>query len=141
VFCRGEAQPELAALEELLTKLGETDPIKVAGDDQGWTCVETTLLWIECFLTSEPGVRAELNNWAAWLEARDNVERQMELMEHLIQTQQLYTIQREREVSRSEDMPIEEKVCQFFAAFADGIYQVDGAGFFAANGKLLAQED
>ena len=59
-------------------------------------------------------------------------------MTHVIQTQQLITLRTSADDANLEHVLIES--CQFFAAKADGVYQIDGLGWFAADGTQLLQE-
>src|SRR5262252_5691219 len=98
VFAAADEQPEPAQLLERLRALGVTAPAQLRGDDDGWTALEVSLaegtapLLLECFLVSETGIRAELNNWAAWLETCDDNPNHTTLMERVIQARQLYTL-------------------------------------------------
>ncbi len=147
VFGRAEQQPAPAALLEQLRELGVAGSVHFRGDEQGWTSAEVPLaedfspLNLECFLVSEPGIRAELNNWAAWLETCDYSPNHTALMERVIQTRQLYTLR--RPVDHADEVRLENVcvgICRFLAIESDGIYQADGEGFFAADGTLLLQE-
>jgi len=147
IFGRSEQQPAPAALLEHLHELGVADGAHCRGDEEGWTSVEVSLaegfspLQVECFLASEPGIRAELNNWAAWLETCDYSPSHVSLMERVIQTRQLYTLR--RPIDHPDEVRLERvsvAICRFLAAATEGVYQSDGEGFFAADGTLLLQE-
>ncbi len=60
-------------------------------------------------------------------------------MERIVQTRQLFTLGRP-----AGDAPLLDDVClalcRFLAAAADGVYQIDGRGFFAADGSLLVRD-
>jgi hypothetical protein len=116
------------------------------GDDTGWlkaeiTFAATTPIHVERFLSSEEGIRAELNTWAAYLETCDYSANHTRLMELMVQTRQLFTIRRPFDAA---DEILTEKIClglsQFLARFTAGVYQIDGQGFFGADGLLLLQE-
>ena len=142
VFGSADEQPRPEGLLELLHTRGVTSPARVRGDEDGWTALEVVLaegaapLLIECFLVSEPGIRAELNNWAAWLETCGDSPRHAALMERVIQTRQLYTL---RPPQGSDGVCVD--LCRHLAAATDGVYQADGEGFFTADGTLLLPED
>ena len=147
VFGSRTEQPAPAALLEQLHQLGVAAPAHFHGDEDGWTAAEIVLaegvgaLRLECFLVSEPGIRAELNTWAAWLETCDYSPHSTRLMERVIQTQQLYTLR--RPLDHADEVRLEKVcvgVCRFLAGATDGVYQSDGEGFFAADGTLLLQE-
>src|SRR6266849_2238508 len=65
-------------------------------DDQGWFAADLVLadddtpVRLERFLASEEGIRAELNTWAAWLETVVHNPNHLWLMEHMIQTLQIF---------------------------------------------------
>jgi hypothetical protein len=62
-------------------------------------------------------------------------------MERAIQTKQLFVI---RSPLDTPNEVVAEQVlthtCRFLAAQTNGVYQVDGRGWFAADGELLLQE-
>jgi hypothetical protein len=144
VFAAADEQPDPAQLLERLRALGVTAPAQLRGDDDGWTALEVALaegaapLVLECFLVSEPGIRAELNNWAAWLETCENPN-STTLMERVIQARQLYTLRRPDEGGVSLDEVCAD-LCRCVATATQGVYQADGVGFFAADGALLLRE-
>jgi hypothetical protein len=147
VFGRSEQQPAPSGLVECLRELGVSGPPHFRGDEEGWTLMEVVLaegfspLCVECFLTSEPGIRAELNNWAAWLETCDYSPNSPALMERVIQARQLYALR--RPLDHADELRLEKVcvgICRFLAAATDGVYQYDSEGFFAADGTLLLQE-
>jgi hypothetical protein len=144
VFAAADEQPDPAQLLERLQALGVTAPVQLRGDDDGWTALEVALaegvapLVLECFLVGEPGIRAELNNWAAWLETCDDNPNSTTLMERVIQARQLYTLRRPDEGGVNLD-EVCAGLCCYLAA-EEGVYQADGVGFFAADGALLLRE-
>src|SRR5437762_13528557 len=93
VFGASEEQPRPEDVLEHLNGLGVTAG-RFKGDDQGWTSLEFALaegvspLLLECYLSSEEGIRAELNTWAAWLETCDYSPQHAALMDRVIQTRQ-----------------------------------------------------
>jgi hypothetical protein len=102
---------------------------------------DTTPIHVERFLSSEEGIRAELNNWAAYLETCDYNPNHARLMEDMIRTKQLFTIR--RPIDAANEVTV-EGVClglaRYLAQITEGIYQIDQQGFFNANGLLLLQE-
>ncbi len=86
------------------------------------------------YLSTEEGIRAELNTWAAWVESTGDGPIQQRLMQHLISTRQIFVL---------HDAPPELAipVCQHLARVTEGVYQVDGQGFFDADGRLLVAEE
>jgi hypothetical protein len=116
------------------------------GDDRGWFHAEIafgpgTPLHLERWLADEEGIRAELNNWAAYLETCDYSPAAAPLMERMIQTAQLFTLR--RPLDAADEVLVERlcvALCQLLARETDGVYQADDQGFFAADGTLLVQE-
>src|SRR5205823_12427434 len=146
VFGAGAVQPPPEAVREHLRGLGVTGSVHFRGDEDGWAAAEVVLaegvspLLLECFLATEEGIRAELNNWAAWLETCDYSPNHAALMERVIQTRQLYTLR--RPLDHADEVRLEKVcagVCRYLAAATDGVYQLDGEGFFAADGTLVLQ--
>ena len=141
VFGRSEVQPSPEAILEQLHSLGATGPGQFRGDDAGWKSLEFTLaeampIVLECYLSSEPGIRAELNTWAAWVETCESSPNHIALMERIIQSKQLCTL-----LSPAEETDcLCENLCRFLARATDGVYHVDGKGFLAADGTLLLEE-
>jgi hypothetical protein len=113
-----------------------------AVEDSGWyradLVVEGESLQLERYLACEPGIRAELNSWAAWLETREDTPERVRLMERIIQTVQLFTLHGDGESTRTEKLCVE--LCRFLAEKTDGVYQIDERGFFDAEGALLVSE-
>ena len=142
IFGASDAAPVPAALLERLNVVAP-DAGQFHGDDAGWFRAELvvagTTLELERFLSSEEGVRAELNSWAAHLEACGDGPEYVRLMERIIQTRQLFT------VGRPDDAPDLDGVCvalcRFLAEATDGVYQTDGRGFFGADGTLLVRDE
>ena len=113
-----------------------------AADASGWyradLLVDGASLQLERYLAEEPSIRAELNGWAAWLETRANSPEHLRLMERMIQTFQLFTLQSTEESARAESACVE--LCRFLTATTAGVYQIDERGFFDAEGRLLVAE-
>ncbi len=116
-------------------------------NDLGWTRGELTLVGggtpiiLERYLTVEDELRPDLNNYAAELETMSYSENSPRLMQHMIQTQQLITLR--KPIDHADEATLEtvlETACQFLASHTDGVYQVDGQGWFAADGTKLVQE-
>jgi hypothetical protein len=114
-------------------------------DDLGWFQAELALeevrLEVERYLVSEPDIRGELNSWAAWLETLEHHAHHGPLMERMIGTKQLFTLRSPAEA----DGNMAEKIClalsQFLSHTTEGVYQVDGQGFFDQAGQLLVPEE
>lgn len=140
VFGASAKQPPPETVLEYLRGLGVTGSALFRGDDTGWTALEFAVadgkvsVTLTCFLSSEDGIRKELNAWAAWLETREDSPHHAALMERIVQAKQLYTL-------RQADNSVCEMLCRWLAQATDGVYQHDGEGFLTADGMLLLQED
>jgi hypothetical protein len=145
VFGTSETEPAPAALLEHLHGLALPIAGKFTGDDQGWFRADladadgTMALSLERFLVSEEGIRADMNNWAAWIETTGEEAIQTRLMQHMIATRQLFTLR-----GQSGDKDLREKaclaICGFLARETGGVYQADQRGLFDATGTLLLAE-
>ena len=147
VFGLSDSEPAPAALAERLAAAGLAVEPHFKGDDLGWTGGELRLpaggtpVYLERYLTTEDNLRDDLNAHAADLETRDYSPNAGPLMAHVIQTQQLVTVR--KPVDSPDEVTLDRvltEVCRFLAARTDGVYQIDDAGWFAADGALLVQE-
>jgi hypothetical protein len=147
VFGLNEVEPSPARLTEHLLALGLVVEPHFKGDDLGWTSGELrwpgagTPLMLARYLAKEDDIRDDLNAHAAELETRDDSPNHGRLMQHAIQTKQLITLH--KPIDGGDDVMLEkvlEATCRFLAAATDGVYQIDGRGWFAADGALLLQE-
>jgi hypothetical protein len=145
VFGTNGTEPEPAALLEHLQRLGFEVTGRFRGDDQGWFSAEIVYdagaepLMIDRYLANEEGIRTELNACAAWLETLERTnEHAVRLMQHMISTTQLFMLR--QQVGLASFVPGNElcrSVCQFLAQTTEGVYQLNGQGFFAADGTRL----
>jgi len=144
IFCRSSTAVKKTAVLECLHSLGAEGWFD--GGETEWTQVTMTLgaatpLSLERFLATDEGIRAELNSWAAFLETCEYNSNSVPLMEHLIQTNQLFNLRRPSDPSDEE---LVQRfclgLCQFLAQAADGVYQTDDEGFYRADGVLLLRE-
>lgn len=147
VFGRAESEPSPVELVEHLHALGLPVEPHFRGDDLGWTAGELRLpgggtpVFVERYLASEDDIRDDLNAFAAELETCDYSPNHGMLMQHAIQTKQLITLR--KPIDAADEVAMEkllEKACRFLAAATDGVYQIDGHGWFSAAGELLLQE-
>ena len=128
------------ALAEHLHAAGFAVEPHFRGDDLGWTSGELRfagkLLRIDRYLTTVDDIREDLNSFAAELESKETTHT-AGLMRRVIQSQQLIAFQ-------CDDMECEPPclhTVQYLAVQSDGIYQIDGQGWFAATGELLVAEE
>ena len=146
-FCRSADELPPAALAEHLHAAGLAVEPHFSGDDLGWTEARLTLpgggspVRVSRYLLAADDLRRDLNSFAAELETMTFSDRRHELMERVIQTQQLVTVRRPAD---HPDEAAAEAVClavvRAVAAAADGVVQIDGRGWFAADGQLLLAE-
>lgn len=116
------------------------------GDDLGWTSGELHLtrgspVMLECYVTKVDDLRDDLNAFAAELETVSHNSNNVLLMERVIQTQQMMTVR--RPIDAPDEIAMHSLIqhcCHYLATACDGVYQVDGRGWFAADGMLLLQE-
>jgi hypothetical protein len=149
VFGSNDAVIEPAALLSSQSRnLGMEVTGRFRGDDLGWFEAELALhgtrLELQRFLAQEEDLRDELNSWAAWLETAEDNPDSGRLMRQMIATTQLFTLRRVDRAPDDYENLIEELcigLCQFLAGATNGVYQVDGKGFFDAEGMLLVAED
>ncbi len=127
----------------LTLRAGGFDPTAhVQSDDGGWFRVELSFpdgltLSLDRYHANEDGIRAELNSWAAWVEAHGDDPAHVRLMERLIQSVHLFTLAVDSDISdRRYDFLIGS-----LALLTGGIYQIDGRGIFDAGGAILLAED
>ena len=93
------------------------------------------------YLTREDDLRDDLNAHAAELETMDYSSNSGPLMERVIQTKQLITLR--KPVDAANEVLLEkvlEEAVRFLAGATDGVYQIDGQGWFEASGELLVRE-
>ncbi len=147
VFGRAPQQPDPDLVLQVAQEQDRAVQGHLRGDEQGWTALELTLregttpLLLERYLVTEPGIRAELNAWAAWLETCDYSAEYTSLMERVIQTQQLFTLR--KPIDHADEALLDRvclALCQHLAYCTDGVYQIDQQGFFTPDGQLLLQE-
>jgi len=148
VFGTNEAGLEPARLLAAQSRhVGTEVTGRFRGDGLGWFEAELglrgTRLEVQRYLTSEEDLRDDLNTWAAWLETTAEGPDAGRLMRHMIATTQMFTFRRVDPVADADTYLFEDLcigLCQFLARETDGVYQVDGKGFFDAEGMLLVAE-
>jgi hypothetical protein len=147
VFGLDETEPSLAALAEHLHSLGLEAAPHFKGDDLGWTSGELRLpgagtpVFLQRYLASEDDIRDDLNAHAAELETCDYSPHHGRLMQHAVQTKQLITLR--KPIDAADEVRLEqvlEESCRFLAAATNGVYQIDGRGWYTTAGEQLLQE-
>lgn len=147
VFGRSADEVKPAELAGHLHAAGLPVEPHFRGDDLGWTAGELRLpglntpVALDRYLSAEDDIRADLNSYAAILETCDYSPNSGPLMERVIQTQQMVVIR--KPLDAADEIALEKLLlesCRFLAARTDGVYQIDGQGWFAPDGTLLVQE-
>jgi hypothetical protein len=147
VFCREATEITPVDIAELLHAAGLPVVPHFRGDDLGWTAGTLTLpgpgspIDLERFLTKEDELRPQLNAFAGELETMDYSPNNVPLMQHVIQTQQLVAIRRPLDHPNDAQLDtLAVTLARHLAATCDGVYQIDGEGWFAADGTELLAE-
>ena len=147
VFARGENEVSPAAVAETLHAAGLPVVPHFKGDDLGWTTGElhlpglNTPVRLDRYLAAEDDIRDDLNAHAALLETCDYSPNSGPLMERVIQTRQLFVLR--KPLDAVDEVALEKlllETCRLLAAQTDGVYQIDGQGWFAADGTCMLQE-
>jgi len=158
VFGRSEAEPDRAELARHLGNLFGQRTIRFHTGKEGWFTAEVSptgfaALWpasaqpwrLNRYLASEEGIRQELNSWAAWVETAEGNPHRDRLMQHMINTKQVFTFPLKDDFF--DDFDADDKFdpwchdfCRLLARQTEGIYQFDGEGIFASDGSLLVAE-
>jgi hypothetical protein len=146
VFGTNHVQPEPASLlEHVRLETGYDIEAKFSADEAGWFKAELEVdhgmmqLVIDRYLAEEEGIRAELNAWAAWLETMEHNRNHGMLMQHMIRTTQVFTFPKDADSILPNGLLYLE-ICRFLADTTEGVYQVDGDGFYSADHALLLAE-
>jgi hypothetical protein len=111
-------------------------------DEHGWYRCELIAapamgpIVVECFRVLEDGLRPELQSWAAYVETIDSPH-SPEFMEAINAAAQVFTVQ----VFDPRAANLVRTLCDNLAHAGDGVYQIDGEGFFWSNGKLAVAEE
>ncbi len=85
------------------------------------------------FVEGDKSLRGELGAWAAWVEIAVS-DQPEHWMQHLISTRQLVVL------TLASEMAEVHRWAQETCRALEGIYQIDGAGLFDADGKRLAED-
>jgi hypothetical protein len=146
VFGRSDAEPGLVPLAAHLHARGLAVEPHFKGDDLGWTTGELRLptgspVLVARYLTAADDLRDDLNAHAAELETMDYSPNSGPLMGRVVQTEQLVTLR--KPVDTADEVLLDavlDEAARFLASATDGVYQIDGRGWFAADGELLVRE-
>jgi hypothetical protein len=146
VFCRTEASPTPAELLAGLEAGGLQVVGQFRGDDLGWTTAEIALgestpVQVERYLTDADDLRHDLNTWAAYLETLDYSPNHARLMEQVIQSRQMVTVRKPLDHPNEVESEFAcETIARLVAARGDGVYQIEGDGWYDGNGEMLLKE-
>jgi len=147
VFGLSAESPPPSVLAEYLHAVGLAVTPHFRGDDIGWTAGELVLpggggpVLVHRHLTDADDLRTDLNAFAAELETMTFNPHHADLMRHVIQTKQLVTLR--RPLDHADEVALDRlcnEVVLFLAARTEGVYQIDGRGWFSAAGEMLLQE-
>ena len=146
VFGRGDMGLTPGQIAGGLAAAGHACVPHFKGDDLGWTSGELHFpsgspVLLAHYLTKPDDLRADLNAFAAELETMTYSPNSPALMERVIQTREMVTLR--KPFDHSDETKL-DALCEFLvqslAAASDGVYQIDGRGWFTADGQLLVQE-
>ncbi len=145
VFGANDSPVNPAALLEHLHGLGFAVTGHFRGDEQGWFRAELVFpeadakIALDRFLVGEEGIRDQLNTWAAWLETA--CPDQPQWLQILIGARQIFTLTcQDEDADKNRVQELCLGASRFLAQEAAGIYQIDGQGFFRADGALIVGE-
>jgi hypothetical protein len=117
------------------------------GDDHGWTQGALHLpgdgspVLVDRYLTKVDDIRDDLNSFAALLETMSYSPANVSLMERVITTQQMFAFRKPIDHANESQLDsLMQSVCQYLAKATEGVYQIDDAGWFDAEGRMLLQE-
>src|SRR5437868_7110730 len=124
VFSVSDAEPRPDALLAHLNRFAEVRG-HFRGDAAGWfhadlLCGDTALS-LDRYTADEDGIRAELNAWAASVEAVDEA-----LAARLALARQLFALERP---DGTPLHPLCVALCEHLARVTDGVIHIDGEGF------------
>ena len=143
VFLLQEDGPKPSGIMECLQSLIPEVKGKFRTDEDGWFQLildhpSIGELTIDHFLTSEKGVRAEINTWAAWLESKQRFD----LMERIIQVKQILSFEVTPEMEDNvSDSLVYKNLALALAALAEGVVHMDAVGFLEPDGTLLIEDE
>ena len=146
VFGRSDSGLTPAEIAAGLAAAGHACIPHFKGDDLGWTAGELHFpngspILLARYLTKPDDLRADLNAFAAELETMTYSANVPTLMERVIQTEQMVTLR--KPFDHGDEVKLDaacEYLVRTLAYASDGVYQIDGKGWFAADGELLVKE-
>ncbi len=131
IFSPTQADVPLERIQQFLHQQQRLDLLHASGDDLGWTTIRAGELIIERYLLEADNLRPELDTWAAVVESWEAGDIGTRLMQRIIDTRQLFTLIGGDRL---------EEWARFLASETHGFYQVDGSGFFEADGTPIILE-
>jgi len=146
IFCRSAEELPPGDLLAKVREQGIAVEARFKWDNLGWTTADFTFgqgtpVFAERYLTDTDDLRNDLNTWAGYLETLVYSPNSVPLMERVIQTKQLITLR--KPLGHSNEAGVErlcEALARTLAAAADGVYQIEGNGWYAADGDVLVKE-
>jgi hypothetical protein len=125
-------------LEPILSAAFPGCRVALVEGEHGWTAAtlygpdSSERLRLSRHRRDDPGVRGELQSWAAWVESCGGTPVHERLMERIIQTQQVVLL---------EDSLVAKQAAAALCRAVDGLMQMDGIGFVDNGGSILLPED
>ena len=98
---------------------------------------EGVILTLHRYRREEEGIRGELQAWATAIEQRVELPAQEILLRQVATAQQILTL----DVATAEGLPLAFALCRHLATRTAGTFQIDGRGYFDAEGHLLLEEE
>ncbi|MCS6975473.1 MAG: hypothetical protein NZM31_00505 [Gemmatales bacterium] len=143
VFANSEVVPSPETIAEGVRQTFPHLRLTFTADEEGWLECDlsdpaTGKHWLlRRYSRKSDDIRGELQSWAAWVEWQPPSPHQQPIMERLMTAQQVF-------VFGADADPVSDHLgltlMQFLADCCNGIYQIDGRGFYAADGQLLLAE-
>jgi hypothetical protein len=143
VFANSDQVPAPEAVARSIRDGFPQMQVKFMADDEGWLEADITdpitgHSWkLRRYCRNADDIRGELQSWAAWIEWQPPSPHQQHLMERIMTAKQVFTFEADEDPTSA---PLGLALMQFLAGASDGVYQIDGRGFYAAGGGLLLAE-
>lgn len=144
VFAALETVPHPASLAAFVQDRFPQVRVTVRGEAADWLEADLDLpasrgTWkLRRYCRQADDIRGELQSWAAWIEWQPPSPHQHGLMERIMTAQQVFTLDADADPPWA---PLAEAVMKYLANATDGVIQIDGRGFLAADGALLLAEN
>lgn len=134
--------PSPEAMLALVRRFFPAAELRLEMTGHGWQRAEFRLspplvLSLTRYLREEEGIRGELQAWATAVEEQVDTPAQEILLRQVATAQQIIAL----DPPESSVFPLAFALCRHLAAMMEGVFQIDGRGYFdAAGNTLLADE-